>query len=81
MRLFFGRGNLVGVVGSVGVGKSSLLAALLGELDKTNGRLAFDRSAEGTVYMTSNCLFVISKCGLWIRIRNPDPGSGSGARK
>ena len=33
------KGSLVAVVGSVGSGKSSLLSALLGEMDKINGRV------------------------------------------
>ncbi|KAJ8688541.1 hypothetical protein QAD02_024336 [Eretmocerus hayati] len=33
------RGQLVAVVGSVGSGKSSLIAALLGEMDRLNGRV------------------------------------------
>ncbi|CAB3223722.1 unnamed protein product [Arctia plantaginis] len=33
------RGSLVAVVGAVGSGKSSLLAALLGEMNKTSGRV------------------------------------------
>ncbi|CAB3223730.1 unnamed protein product [Arctia plantaginis] len=33
------RGSLVAVVGAVGTGKSSLLAALLGEMDKVSGRV------------------------------------------
>ncbi len=36
-------GALVGVVGPVGTGKSSLLAAVLGELEKTSGRIVRDR--------------------------------------
>ena len=42
-----GSGELVGVVGTVGTGKSSLLAAVLGELEKTNGRIALDRPPQG----------------------------------
>ena len=30
-------GSLIAVVGSVGAGKSSLLSAILGEMDKTSG--------------------------------------------
>ena len=32
-------GSLVAVVGTVGTGKSSLLSALLGEMDKVKGRV------------------------------------------
>lgn len=35
-----GRGKLVAVVGQVGAGKSSLISALLGEMDKLNGHVA-----------------------------------------
>jgi len=41
-------GDLVGVVGAVGTGKSSVLAAVLGELEKTSGRIALDRPPQGT---------------------------------
>ena len=33
-------GSLIAVVGVVGAGKSSLLAAILGEMDKTSGSVA-----------------------------------------
>lgn len=33
------KGNLAAVVGTVGSGKSSLLSALLGEMEKTYGRV------------------------------------------
>ena len=33
------KGQLVAVVGSVGAGKSSLLSALLGQMDKTSGHV------------------------------------------
>lgn len=33
------RGQLVGVVGLVGAGKSSLIQAILGEMDKLDGRV------------------------------------------
>ena len=33
-------GELVAVVGQVGAGKSSLISALLGEMDKLNGHVA-----------------------------------------
>ena len=34
------QGSLVALVGSVGSGKSSILSALLGEMNKTNGRVS-----------------------------------------
>lgn len=37
MSLDIKRGQLVAVVGQVGSGKSSLLSAILGEMDKING--------------------------------------------
>ena len=33
-------GELIAVVGQVGAGKSSLISALLGEMEKTNGHVA-----------------------------------------
>ncbi|MGH0122150.1 UNVERIFIED_CONTAM: hypothetical protein FKN15_042921 [Acipenser sinensis] len=38
------RGSLVAVVGHVGSGKSSLLSALLGEMEKKNGRVSLQGS-------------------------------------
>lgn len=35
----FEKGGLIAIVGSVGSGKSSLISALLGEMDKTSGRV------------------------------------------
>jgi len=34
------RGSLVAVVGSVGAGKSSLIAAILGEMEKLHGNVS-----------------------------------------
>ena len=39
INLRVGRGRLVAVVGSVGAGKSSLVSALLGEMQKQSGRV------------------------------------------
>lgn len=49
------KGQLVGVVGSVGAGKTSLLCALLGEMDKTEGTVIVNVSVkcESVVYADS----------------------------
>lgn len=39
INLKFKQGSLVAVVGSVGSGKSSLISALLGEMEKVTGRV------------------------------------------
>lgn len=39
INLRVGRGQLVAVVGSVGAGKTSLLSAVLGEMEKQSGRI------------------------------------------
>lgn len=44
------RGSLVAVVGAVGSGKSSLLAALLGEMNKVSGRI----HTYGTCHLQQN---------------------------
>ena len=45
IRLEVPKGSLVGVVGVVGAGKSSLLSAILGEMEKTQGGI----NVEGSV--------------------------------
>jgi hypothetical protein len=55
-------GELVGVVGAVGTGKSSVLAALLGELEKTGGRIALDRPPQGTRAQRRRSWFLFSHC-------------------
>lgn len=49
INLSFKQGSLVAVVGSVGSGKSSLVSAFLGEMDKITGRVntkvCYERSA------------------------------------
>ncbi len=44
LNLTFGRNELVAVIGSVGSGKSSLLAALAGDMRKTNGEVVMGAS-------------------------------------
>ena len=44
-------GELVGVVGPVGAGKSSLLEAVLGEMARRAGCIAVDKPAEGIGYV------------------------------
>ncbi len=66
-------GELVGVVGAVGTGKSSVLAALLGELEKTGGRIALDRPPQGTRAAPQVLVFFFRKMGaasgFTIRVR------------
>ena len=45
-------GELVAVVGHVGVGKSSLISALLGEMEKMNGNVALRVSTLSTPVKT-----------------------------
>jgi len=45
------RGSLVGVVGRVGAGKTSLLSALLGEMQRCEGALSVSGVAEGFGYV------------------------------
>lgn len=44
LNLTFGRNELTAIIGSVGSGKSSLLAALAGDMRKTNGEVIFGAS-------------------------------------
>ena len=44
LNLTFGRNELVAIIGSVGSGKSSLLAALAGDMRKTNGEVVMGAS-------------------------------------
>lgn len=44
LNLTFGRSELVAIIGSVGSGKSSLLAALAGDMRKTTGEVVFGAS-------------------------------------
>ena len=44
-------GDLVGVIGPVGAGKSSLLDALLGEMQRTEGQIAVNRPPRGVGFV------------------------------
>ena len=55
------RGSLVGIVGQVGAGKSSLISALLGEMEKLKGEVIINVSENhmataGKFCMTENHL-------------------------
>ncbi|XP_065830509.1 ATP-binding cassette sub-family C member 10-like [Oscarella lobularis] len=43
-------GQLIGICGRVGAGKSSLLAAIIGEMRKTNGKIFVNNLPEGFAY-------------------------------
>ena len=45
-------GELVAVVGPVGAGKSSLISALLGEMDKLNGQVLMKVSDGSSLLLT-----------------------------
>ena len=49
-------GQLVAVVGQVGAGKSSLISALLGEMDKLNGDVSLKVSAYVHVHVHVVCI-------------------------
>lgn len=49
-------GSLVAVVGAVGAGKSSLLSALLGEMDKVSGTVNVKVGSSGGC---RSCTFVL----------------------
>ena len=62
-------GSFVAIVGQVGAGKSSLINAIMGELNKTQGRLAVKVSCGG-----SSC------CSCWCYYcRSNSFGGGGGA--
>jgi energy-coupling factor transporter ATP-binding protein EcfA2 len=71
-------GELVGVVGAVGTGKSSVLAALLGELEKTGGRIALDRPPQGTRALRRRSWFLFSHCSGPAATRYARSAAGSG---
>lgn len=48
------RGSLVAVVGAVGSGKSSLLSALLGEMNKTSGRVNLNGTKLGLILLENS---------------------------
>lgn len=52
------RGQLVGVVGLVGAGKSSLIQAILGEMDKLDGRVEVKVSMLMYHIPTNRCVVV-----------------------
>ncbi len=56
-------------MGAVGTGKSSVLAALLGELEKTGGRIALDRPPQGTRAAPQGLIFSFRKLRAAFRIQ------------
>jgi ABC-type oligopeptide transport system ATPase subunit len=76
--LHYCSGELVGVVGAVGMGKSSVLAALLGELEKTGGRIALDRPPQGTRAQRRRSRFLFSHCAGPAATRYARSAAGSG---
>ena len=58
LNVHINRGQLVAVVGQVGAGKSSLISALLGEMDKLNGHVSL--RVGGPL-----CMHIYSCCLLW----------------
>lgn len=53
-------GSLVAIVGTVGAGKSSLLAAMLGELERLNGKV---NTKVSSIKINTNCAMrIIIKC-------------------
>jgi ABC-type branched-subunit amino acid transport system ATPase component len=50
-----GEGRLVAVVGPVGCGKSSLISAILGEMDKVTGKVV-SRVGQGRILNAHFCL-------------------------
>jgi len=47
-------GELVGIIGPVGSGKSSMLELILGELERVEGAIAVDKPAEGIGFVTQD---------------------------
>lgn len=47
--MYVEQGQLIAIVGTVGSGKSSLLSALLGEMDKLSGRVNTKVSIFGSI--------------------------------
>ena len=57
MNLQVGHGQLVAVVGHVGAGKSSLVSALLGEMNKTEGRVVVNVGIHYGAFQMCNLYF------------------------
>ena len=73
MNLKIKQGQLVAVVGQVGAGKSSLLSALLGEMEKLQGKVTIRVSCylEYVKYPHVTCSFIIylyetDMCTWWV---------------
>lgn len=58
------KGSLIAVVGSVGAGKSSLISAMLGEMNKTHGSVNVDVRIEH-----SCCIIFLFVNGLVLQAR------------
>ena len=59
------KGSLVAVVGRVGYGKSSLVSAILGEMDKLSGDVNVDVSILESDELARHMDFGISQFGIW----------------
>jgi ABC-type multidrug transport system fused ATPase/permease subunit len=56
------KGELIAVVGRVGAGKSSLLSAVLGEMNKLDGQV----TVRGTVAYTAQQPWIMGECCLFL---------------
>lgn len=59
------QGSLLAVVGHVGCGKSSLLSALLGEMEKLEGEVSIRVRVEVTEGITDRHVFTCVLCWLY----------------
>ena len=59
------KGSLVAVVGRVGYGKSALVSAILGEMDKLSGDVNVDVSILESDELARHMDFGISQFGIW----------------